>query len=367
MPTFSFGSERADEISLYDDGGIFGFDGHDFLIAEPASYSMRQAFLVGGEGNDSYVSTSGFTTIIETSGWDTAYLSGNGGDYAGAFVNGEDLLLFNERTGNNTLFILDAKGRGRIETFVPEFGPSVSAEEVEANVYAFGYGNITYQELAEITPGFTAERFAVAKEINTAWADLDWESVWNETAERGDTSHDTVAEVMNAHLISQISLQAVQQWNADGGLETLKTWVLEGIDPYLEKETPSVSRSLAEHVTLLYEAGLDRMPDITGLNFWIEQAAAGVSTVEIADSFLNSLEFQERYDASTDESFLIQLYDNVLERTPDASGQDYWLEQMNQDMSQAEVLNHFAVSDENRANATWLPDIQETESGWIIM
>ena len=80
MPTFSLGSERADEISLYDDGGIFGFDGHDLLIAEPASYSIRQAFLVGGEGNDSYVSISGFTTIIETSGWDTAYLSGNGGD-----------------------------------------------------------------------------------------------------------------------------------------------------------------------------------------------------------------------------------------------------------------------------------------------
>ncbi|MDR5900443.1 DUF4214 domain-containing protein [Halomonas vilamensis] len=365
MPDFIFGSDSNDEISLDNDGGILGFAGDDLLIAEPAPYNARQAFLIGGEGNDSYVSTGSFTTIVDTSGWDAVYLSGHGYDYAGAFINGEDLLLFNEWTGN-TIFILDAKGRGRIETFEAEFGPPISAEELEANIYAGGLGDVTYQELAAVTPGFTAELFAAAKEVNTAWADLDWESVWRTVNERGDTSHDTIAEVMNTHLVSQLSPQAVQQWNADGGLETLKTWSLKGVDKFIEESSPSVSKNLAENIALLYEAALDRMPDIGGLNYWIEQAAAGLSTAQIANSFIDSREFQERYDASTDEAFLFQLYANVLDRAPDASGQDYWIDKMNQGMSQAEVLNHFAISEENQTNASWLSGLQETDNGWVV-
>jgi hypothetical protein len=130
--------------------------------------------------------------------------------------------------------------------------------------------------------------------------------------------------------------------------------------------THNNARDLSENIALLYEAALDRMPDISGLNYWIDRAETGVSIVQIANSFINSNEFQEKYDASTDEAFLSQLYANVLDRAPDASGQDYWLGKMNQGMSQAEVLNSFAVSEENQSNSDWLSSMQETDIGWIL-
>ncbi|MGM0983744.1 MAG: DUF4214 domain-containing protein [Pseudomonadota bacterium] len=370
MNRIIFGTADDNRLAVDDFATVFGFSGDDTLLANWNYYTYYQAFLIGGEGDDRYIFEGDYATLVDTSGNDTLHVPGHSSEYAGAFVNGQDLLLVNEWTGQS-IFILDARGRGRIETVVTEYGEVFSAEEIENTVYQYGYGDITYHDLEVITDGlFSADRFAAAKEINTTWADLDWDSIWTQIADRGDLSDDAIAEILNANLTANLSQRALAEWNIQGGLEQLKMSSFEGVEDNIahhgNAEPEGVSQALAERVALLYEAALDRMPDISGLNYWIEKAAEGVSLTDISGYFIESTEFQEKYDASTDENFVDQLYLNVLDRMPDTPGKEYWLDKMSQGLSQAEVLNYFAISDENVANADWLSGLSESESGWIL-
>lgn len=280
-------------------------------------------------------------------------------------------MLINEWTGQG-VFILDAKGDGRIETFTTGQGEVLSARDVESRVYREGYGDISYRELEALTDGmFTAEGFAAAREINLAWTNLDWDGIWAQLAQRDDLSGPEVGEVFNNALVAQLSDAAIRQWYSQDGPRTLKASRFEGVEANLPHDDsaqpgPEMSQALAEHVALLYSAALDRMPDISGLNYWIDKAAEGLSTVEISRYFIASDEFQEKYDVSSHEEFLDQLYLNVLDRTADAEGGAYWLDKMEQGMHQEEVLNYFAVSDENVNNSGWLAGLTETDNGWVL-
>lgn len=144
--------------------------------------------------------------------------------------------------------------------------------------------------------------------------------------------------------------------------------LFDEIDAAQVVEQPAVSgrHELAERVALLYEAALDRMPDEGGLNYWFAKAGRGLEIVEIAGRFIVSEEFQKKYDVVTDQDFIEQLYLNVLDREAETSGRDYWLGQMGAGASQAQVLSHFASSDENMANATWLSGLTDTDNGWVL-
>lgn len=101
----------------------------------------------------------------------------------------------------------------------------------------------------------------------------------------------------------------------------------------------------------IYQAAFDRVPDASGLGYWIAQMDQGASLSSIAMGFVQSLEFETRYGASSsDEQFVDLLYANVLDRQPDQSGYDYWIDVMNQGLSRAEVLAYFSESAENVAN-----------------
>jgi hypothetical protein len=102
----------------------------------------------------------------------------------------------------------------------------------------------------------------------------------------------------------------------------------------------------------IYQAAFDRVPDVGGLTFWVEKADGGMSTIEMSARFIDSDEFRHLYGSSTlpAETFVEQLYHNVLHRASDQGGHDYWVGQINAGMSEAEVLARFADSPENRAD-----------------
>ena len=104
----------------------------------------------------------------------------------------------------------------------------------------------------------------------------------------------------------------------------------------------------------LYQAAFDRTPDAEGLGYWIEEFDAGrVKLLEMAGYFMNSEEFALRYGTPnevTDSAFLTLLYNNVLDRDPDQSGFEYWEQQQSNGMSRAEVIQYFSESVENIAN-----------------
>ena len=74
----------------------------------------------------------------------------------------------------------------------------------------------------------------------------------------------------------------------------------------------------------LYQAYFLRQPDPVGLAYWIQTRRSGVSLARIAGAFEASDEFKNRYGAQSTAGFVDLLYQNILRRTPEASGRAYW-------------------------------------------
>ena len=102
----------------------------------------------------------------------------------------------------------------------------------------------------------------------------------------------------------------------------------------------------------LYNASFKRLPDPDGLKYWISKYSSGENDSRaVASSFLVSDEFKQRYGANvSDTTYVNNLYQNVLGRLPDSSGLNYWLGQLNSGAeTRYEVLLGFAESVENKA------------------
>lgn len=130
-----------------------------------------------------------------------------------------------------------------------------------------------------------------------------------------------------------------------------------------------ITRSSVEKVALLYEAALDRKPDEGGLNYWVSDINKGQSLQNVAQSFYSSDEFRAQFDSFSDADYINQLYVNVLNRSADQAGYDYWVEQLNNGLSHADILVSFAESAENYDNAdSWLSDLAFDSSSlqWVL-
>ena len=118
----------------------------------------------------------------------------------------------------------------------------------------------------------------------------------------------------------------------------------------------------------LYNAAFARFPDAEGLEYWIDKNGSGENSKrEVAQSFLASDEFSDKYgDNVSTEDYVKTLYNNILGRTPDLEGYNYWVGQLSSGKeTRAEALLGFAESAENKAlfsdmtGLTWL--------GWFDM
>ena len=101
----------------------------------------------------------------------------------------------------------------------------------------------------------------------------------------------------------------------------------------------------------LYNAAFARFPDADGLKYWIGNFSSGIDDERaVSSSFLASAEFKERYGANiTHETYVQNLYLNVLNRELDQGGYDYWVGNLNNGVEQRhEVLLGFSESDENK-------------------
>ena len=101
----------------------------------------------------------------------------------------------------------------------------------------------------------------------------------------------------------------------------------------------------------LYSAAFKRLPDADGLKYWIGTHSAGTdSNRAVAQSFINSSEFSERFGENiSNEKYVETLYTNVLGRTYDQAGYDYWVGNLNDGSeTKAELLLGFAESAENK-------------------
>lgn len=100
----------------------------------------------------------------------------------------------------------------------------------------------------------------------------------------------------------------------------------------------------------LYQAALNRAPDTAGLGYWAARLDSGASLKDLAESFLHSQEFSDRFGSLDTTSYVAQMYVYALHRTADAGGQAYWQDKLATGaIDRAEMLMYFSESAENQA------------------
>ena len=107
----------------------------------------------------------------------------------------------------------------------------------------------------------------------------------------------------------------------------------------------------AGQVYRVYQAAFNRTPDNGGLKYWIGIMDAGKPLDLVTSGFVASAEFQTLYGANpSNQLFVSKLYSNVLHRTPDQGGYDYWTGLLDHNLiSKVVALAQFSESPENQA------------------
>lgn len=86
-----------------------------------------------------------------------------------------------------------------------------------------------------------------------------------------------------------------------------------------------LDRSDLEDIIELYIAYFNRAPDAIGLNFWGTAFTEGTSLEDMALLFADQVETREIYTQDTsNDDFAALVYNNVLGRTPDQAGLEFW-------------------------------------------
>jgi len=123
--------------------------------------------------------------------------------------------------------------------------------------------------------------------------------------------------------------------------------------------TEFINRNVSneDYVDRLYRALMNRAPDSSGRRHWINNLQSGMSRLEVFTLFVNSSEFANlcgEYGLTKESAtpsigvrmFVTRLYVEALNRQPDASGFNHWLNNMQNGMTGTTVAQHFIFSTE---------------------
>lgn len=117
------------------------------------------------------------------------------------------------------------------------------------------------------------------------------------------------------------------------------------------------TNDISDEAYRIYKAAFNRTPDPGGLGYWIAEMDKGMDLVQVAARFIDSPEFRAIYGQNpTNVEFLTKVYSNVLNRTPDSAGLEWWVNEMktNPTKTWKKVLADFSESPENQVNVASL-------------
>jgi Domain of unknown function (DUF4214)/RTX calcium-binding nonapeptide repeat (4 copies) len=118
-------------------------------------------------------------------------------------------------------------------------------------------------------------------------------------------------------------------------------------------EGPLSLTASAQSIRRLYIATLDRGPDDAGWSSWTAARDGGQSLDGIAAGFVGSQEFLMKYGSLSDVGFVTLLYQNVLERNPDAVGLAAYTDALNSGaLTRTQVVTAFSESAEFKLGTT---------------
>ncbi|MEC3862648.1 DUF4214 domain-containing protein [Mesobacterium sp. TK19101] len=158
-------------------------------------------------------------------------------------------------------------------------------------------------------------------------------------ADRGDLiSGGTGQDLLTGGAGDDTVIGGAGQDTVDGGT---------GIDMLFGDGLDYTTSAAADQVFRLYQATLDRLPDAGGYADWTIKLSYGIADLtQLAGGFVSSPEFESVYIAITDADFVTLLYNNVLDRAPDAGGLDDWVARLQGGTTRSEVVVGFAESTE---------------------
>lgn len=183
-----------------------------------------------------------------------------------------------------------------------------------------------------------------------------------------DANHTT--NVLGGAGVDVLYLSGASQdyrWSADAGTTNSVHVATTSGSEQINLHDANVLSFTDRNVFLLTEAQagiarlytvLDRVPEIQGMQYWLDAAAHGTSFRTIANSFSQSQEFAQRYNAVDNGGFAEQLYSTILNRSGDANGISYWKGQLDHGLSRGDAMIQFTNSAENHG-------ITEGQNGFI--
>jgi hypothetical protein len=242
--------------------------------------SGKNDLLKGSDRDDVFTPGSGHDTIIGGSGTDSVRLAGHASDYTIRVVDG-------------TLVV-----SGKADS-------SYAMSDIEVLEFTGGQGNAPAEIAARLYAGILG-RAGNAMEID----------YWSGVIASGGSVRDVAIEFVNSD-------EAAGLFRASGS---------------------------AGFVTALYESVMGRKPATAEINYWVDALAKGGQRADVALEFINSREYLAKAVkvdfGSSEVGVLLRLYNTMFGRAPDEAGLNYWLEQSAAGVTMSDIANNFAQSTE---------------------
>lgn len=108
------------------------------------------------------------------------------------------------------------------------------------------------------------------------------------------------------------------------------------------------TNDIYQAIALLYDSFANRLPDQWGLQQWAAMAKASTLTLaQVADGFAGSQEFRQLTAGMTHAQLVDLMYHNTLDREPAAAERQHWIDQLDQGMTDGQLLLGFSQSSEH--------------------
>ena len=302
---------------------INGTSGNDTIVGTTAAESI-----FGGDGNDSITGLTGNDSIYGGKGTDTAKFSGAYSDFKITALYETQNFLTGQLTGYQ---VTGPDGTDMISSDV---------EYVSFNGDSSTYLLSTVVATTTVTVGKSLT-YSAGKDVISG-------TTGNDTID-GGADADTViyTGAKSAYSITN-NTSSVTVSSAADGTDTLTN--VERIQ-FSDMTVALDISGTAGQAYRVYQAAFNRTPDNSGLKYWIGLMDGGYTLAGVASGFIASTEFKALYGSNpTNELLVSKLYDNVLHRTPDEGGYNYWVGLLNtKKIDTISTLINFSESTENQA------------------
>lgn len=332
--------------TIWDAGGIDTISAEDVTVG--VTIDLRSATLKVEEGGGGFLSQAsgifGGFTIARGAQIENA----TGGSAADRLIGNEAANVLNGAAGEDTM-----AGLAGDDTYVVDNVRDIVIEEV-------GHGNdtirssVAYQLPSNVEnltlvgtnqisgKGNNGDNYLIGNGVNNVL-----NGGYGDDYLDGSTGFDTaVFEVLFRKAIVNVRSYDVFVGSAEGSDYTRSIERIQFQDGFFELGTDSAGAK----VMRAYDTILGRSPDRTGLDFYVDQMEdRGMSLIGVVNDLSSSAEFQAATGGLSNRQFVDYVYQRALGRTADAAGANYYTQALNNGMSRGAFAVDLSESTEHRA------------------